>query len=119
MLWRNRRNRLLCPVNALLWWLSICKIRSGYLFPSAKKLKELLGEPEDDNVEIAGDAIEYTTFLELIKRKLENHWKGIKWGTHSLRKTGFLLATWGGAEEVEIMKVSFFIKLESQIANEY
>lgn len=42
-LYRNPKKQLLCPVNCILWWLSVSGIKSGYLFPPSYMIRKHIG----------------------------------------------------------------------------
>lgn len=89
LLWKNRVNSFLCPVNALLWWLATTNIKAGYIFRDADNLT-------------ANRPISYGKFFDMFVEALEELSPAGKWGSHSIRKTGFLLATWGGAGDTDV-----------------
>lgn len=75
ILWANRRNVFLCPVNALLWWLNASGIRSGFLFPSYDQL--------NTNINTFWEALEpisYTKFEDVLVEELKKLDPSQKWG---------------------------------------
>ena len=84
----------MCPVNALLWWLAISKIRRGYIFnPSGFDPEAEIDEEK---------AISYPNLLHDLKSALGTLIPGLKWGTHTIRKTAILISTWGGGCDTDI-----------------
>jgi hypothetical protein len=108
MLWSDPCFPCLCPVNALLSWISLTKIKTGYLFPSFTFLQENIGNaewngsvPEFDNV------IHYSTFLDRFKKLCKNLLeRDGPFGTHTCRKTAYLLGAWGGGGDLELMQAA-------------
>jgi hypothetical protein len=98
VLWRNRVNRFLCPVNALLWWLNLSNIRSGFLF-KPKSFK--IGVAIDDT-----EVVEYVELFGELQKTLSSMLPNMKWGTHTLRKTSILLDTWAGACDTDIAQAA-------------
>ncbi|XXQ34134.1 Tyr recombinase domain-containing protein [Plasmodiophora brassicae] len=91
MIWRCTDVPELCLVSHLLLWLSVSGITSGYLFPKKKG---------------SSDCFDFTTFNNQLKKLLSDvvgRDDGRVWGTHTLRKTGYLLAIWGKGELGQIM----------------
>ncbi|CEP00124.1 hypothetical protein PBRA_007858 [Plasmodiophora brassicae] len=91
MIWRCTDVPELCLVSHLLLWLSVSGITSGYLFPKKKGFS---------------DCFDFTTFNNQLKKLLSDvvgRDDGRVWGTHTLRKTGYLLAIWGKGELGQIM----------------
>ena len=88
-----------CPdldaCKAILIWLQVSGIKSGYLFPSAEQLKSKCSSPSEH--------LSYTAALAQIKTLVTNvlgvdfskdEYSKYLVGTHILRKTAFLLASW-------------------------
>jgi hypothetical protein len=94
-LWRDDAVPELDPVAGLLLWIYISKIQSGYLFPD-------LTSVQDGSVSSSHCA--YETFQQRFKKLcLDCTRRTGPFGTHTLRKTGFLLGVWGGAVLVDLM----------------
>lgn len=102
VLYRNRRCPQLCPVTLLVWWLSMSGIRSGYLFPPFARFQHMgRWAPACNAVE---ERVSRTTVHDALRRVLgQVAGTGNKWGTHTCRKTGFLIATFGGATEADLL----------------
>lgn len=99
MLWANPENRLLCPVIHLLIFIFMTKHSEGYLFPS---IEELSNPPSD---RIFTSTFQYASFLSQIQNLFKTLLKRDgPFGTHTLRKTAYLLAVWGGGADMEIMQ---------------
>ena len=94
MLWEEGERPQMCPVRHLLTYLSLINYKSGYLFPN--DLSDLHGNYTDH--------VPYQTFLNEFNEvcKLVLNRPG-PFGTHTMRKTAYLFAIWGKAEEVELM----------------
>jgi hypothetical protein len=109
MMWSDHVFPHLCPVNALLSWLSLSKIKSGYIFPSFNFLKEVAARKDwDGAVTEEADIIPYSTFLDRFKKlckQLLDPDRG-PFGTHTCRKTAYLLGVWGGASESQLMRAA-------------
>jgi hypothetical protein len=114
MMWSDPNFPALCPVNALLAWINLSKIKSGFIFPSISYLNQvLLDKNWNGCVEDKNDVMHYSTFLDRFKKlckqlildqtEEELLDKDRKFGTHSCRKTGYLLGSWGGAPDPELM----------------
>ena len=105
---------LLCPVRHLLSYIHLVGHRSGALFPNQTALNEfILNTPDSRHIdpgewntkrEEYPNCISYSTFNHIIVglcgQLLQRNGP---WGTHSLRKTSYLLAVWGGANIADIM----------------
>jgi hypothetical protein len=103
-LWENEENPLFCPIIHLFAYLKLSKIRSGFLFPNSRKLQQLQVntntsfDDEDDN-HISYDTY-HTTFKSICKDLVN---RVGPFGTHTGRKTAYLLAVWGGGSDIDIM----------------
>jgi hypothetical protein len=106
-LWRNRTNRFLDPVNALLWWLSVSGIRTGYLFPKVSNIIE------NQPVVSSSVPVEYHDVSARIFGLMERLVPNENWSTHTLRKTGWLEAIWGGGGDDDIMKAARIRTIET------
>jgi hypothetical protein len=109
MMWSDTDFPSLCPVNALLSWMSLSKIKSGYLFPSFNFIESKIKDPSwNGAVEDKNDVINYSVFLDRLKKlckQLLGKNRG-RFGTHSCRKTGYLLGAWGGGSDGELMSAA-------------
>jgi integrase len=89
ILWANDEFREFCPIRHLLLWIKLSGIKSGFLFPPS------------DIVRVADitHPMGYDQFLgimkDLITTKLDREGPNSIFGTHVLRKTGYLFAIWG------------------------
>ncbi|ORY43852.1 hypothetical protein BCR33DRAFT_251222 [Rhizoclosmatium globosum] len=107
IMWRLDDCPMLCPVRHLLGWIFLSGITSGYLFPSAtelSRLMELRGKP--GAVMHCKEAVSYTTLLQQIKHISKEciPYRDGPFGTHTMRKNGYLLAYWGGGEDSTVFK---------------
>ena len=94
---RNDTHPKLCPIRALLLLLARTGITSGYLFGSKQEV---------DAIELDGctvDSFKSSITYEEFSRVFVGHCDEVthvdcrgRYGTHSLRKTGYVLAIWGG-----------------------
>ena len=100
-LWADKEIPSLCPVRLLLMYLHVSRLKTGYLFPCGRFLEESMKGLTDG---VAMEPISYDVLhlrlKEVTSRVIE---RAPKTGTHTLRKTGHLLADWGGAPEHQIM----------------
>lgn len=108
-IWKNDEFPELCPIRPLFCYLKSTGIRAGYLFPNRKFLSAILASSVSTgpSVKPTGDPTEklkYKSWLVRIKRTLIKtfpHMFGpdspssATVGTHTLRKTGYLVAVWG------------------------
>ncbi|KAI3645930.1 hypothetical protein MP228_008858 [Amoeboaphelidium protococcarum] len=99
-LWTDYDVPELCPVRALLTWIFISGIRTGFLFPQESTL---------DAVKQVGHAaynISYVSYHRQYQKacKIATGNPDGKFGTHTSRKTGYLLAVWGMGSEIDITK---------------
>lgn len=83
-------NPALCPILHLLAYVHYFKIKAGHLFPSLEELKE---PPAN------GNYVTYIKYQDLQKR-MQDLFKSVTgrdgpFGTHTIRKTAYLLAMWG------------------------
>ncbi|MGH3054270.1 MAG: hypothetical protein ACRDL7_04745, partial [Gaiellaceae bacterium] len=99
MLWADNDIPELCPVRHLLTYCYLIQITGGYLFPSGPSL---LAPPTDGIFE---QPINYKTFLKMFQDICKEVIKPAEgpWGTHTCRKTGYLLAVWGDASDVDLL----------------
>jgi hypothetical protein len=125
--WADHECPFFCPIRHLLFWIKISKIKSGYLFPSYERLNgamakndwngdntlvpavessdiEELKEPMDIDEEDV--VISYNTFQARLVGVLRSLFNAKErpgpWGTHTLRKTAYLMAIWGKGELADI-----------------
>ena len=84
--------------SALAWLPAPCRYQEWYLFPS---------ETDILNSTLQPDMIPYAEYQshykEIIHKVIGNMHPG-PFGSHSNRKTAYLMAVWGGGEESDIMK---------------
>jgi hypothetical protein len=100
-MYANRSNQLLCPINNFLWWISLTKIKSGFLIP----LKSNLTKGFAKNF-VFKKHMGYKTMLDLVKKKFSAIQPNFDYGTHSIRRTAFLLALWYGATDSDLMNTA-------------
>eukprot|EP00474_Spongospora_subterranea_P008091 CRZ08549.1 hypothetical protein [Spongospora subterranea] len=88
MIWRNDQVPELCLVRHLLAWIHLRPSSTGdYLFPNRN-----------------GGIMEYNRFNHSLKTLFRTViGRRGPWGTHTLRKTGYLMAIWGGGQIEQIM----------------
>ncbi len=100
-LWPDDELPELCPVRRLLAWFHISGIKEGYFFPSLESLQMVRDSDGLSETQIGWDMYQhrFTTVTDVI---LGNHER--KFGSHTNRKTGYLLAVWGGGGDIEIME---------------
>jgi hypothetical protein len=98
-LWRNHENTQFCPVAHLLIYIYVIDLRKGPLFPSSEELKQ---KPIDG---VYKTYLIYSTFKNRFCELCNNLFGYDKWGTHTLRKSGYLFALWGGGT-VELIMIS-------------
>jgi hypothetical protein len=99
MLWANHANPQICPVRHLFLWLYVSRIRSGFIFPPSNALNEILEKQKTNPQQIFSSKfqVDYSLVLEKIQDVFYNITaRPGPFGTHSMRKTGFVLAIWGG-----------------------
>jgi hypothetical protein len=101
LLWSDDDNPALCPVRALMVYMHFARIKSGYLFPSREGLKTLAKDDSDGEAMAPMRYENYQNMYKTTCAQLIN--RPGPWGTHSNRKTAYLLATWGGGAEGEII----------------
>jgi hypothetical protein len=89
-IWRDDDIPELCLLRHLLTYVHLAGIKEGeLLFP---------------NLDKRDSPIPYSTFNDRLKRLFPKvTGRHGPWGTHSLRKTAYLLATWCGASDLELM----------------
>ncbi|KAI9324302.1 hypothetical protein DFJ73DRAFT_966423 [Zopfochytrium polystomum] len=100
ILWADHENPSLCPVRHLLLYIHMSGLKSGHLFPSA----EFLRRSDRGSHCSEKDCLTYSSFQDYFKTLCAEVIKREgKFGSHSIRKTGYVLAIWGGGSEAEIM----------------
>lgn len=93
LMWNDKVCPDLCPVKALLIYVAITGLKSGYLFPEDLRVQ---------NTGVGVKPIAYNTILNRLKsltsstinRSLSLGNQSYIIGTHALRRTGLLLACW-------------------------
>ncbi|TPX74577.1 hypothetical protein CcCBS67573_g04170 [Chytriomyces confervae] len=108
IMWRIDDFPMLCPLKHLLAWIFLSGISSGYLFPSKHELERILeARKTNPGSHIhCKEGISYESVLSQIKstcRTCIPNRDG-PFGTHCMRKTGYLLAYWGGGEDSDVFK---------------
>lgn len=91
----------LCPLRPLMVYMHLLGIKGGFLFPSASELKN---PPKDG---IFKTTICYATFMRQLKGLCEETLPprpNFKVGAQTFRKTGYLLAVFGDAQDHALMK---------------
>ncbi|KAI9339167.1 hypothetical protein DFJ73DRAFT_961925 [Zopfochytrium polystomum] len=98
ILWADHENPALCPIRHLLLYIHLSGLKSGYLFPSAEFWKQ----PDRGSHCSHEDKLTYSSFQQYFQQLCEAVIKRDgKFGSHSIRKTGYVLAIWGGGNECE------------------
>ena len=95
-IWDDKECPDFSPARALLIWLALSGITSGYLFPCLREL--LIGTTTPSESMPYEDFLGVIKFLctEVLKKEANSPaMKRMIMGTHMLRKTGYLLAYWG------------------------
>jgi hypothetical protein len=112
MLLSNDKYPELCPVRTLLWYMHVFDIKGGYLFPDDQSLIHHWQEQRGVGWEPT-TRIKYTPFLRLISKLVKTVCKRdvarFTVGTHTMRKTAYLIAIWGilsSAEQASLIKHS-------------
>jgi hypothetical protein len=108
VLWADKECPDFCPVIPILTWIKVSGITSGYLFPPNSWFEN----PDSDSK----THIEYNDFLSDFKKIcsiLERAKKGVYFGTHSLKKTAYLIGKLGGATIDEMMSVARHVVYET------
>jgi hypothetical protein len=108
-LWADHAHSMFCPVRHLLLYLKLSGIRTGYLFPPYSVMKDKMTTKASETVLDTSDHICYTTFLRRFKDLCKSAapkrvQEGAKFGTHTIRKTAYLLAIWGKGDISDIMQ---------------
>jgi hypothetical protein len=116
-LWADTDNPDLCPINALLAYLYLSKIKSGYVFANHQTLKSLQEDTLPDScvtkeLRMTYDTF-YTSFKLLCISLFAKSRVGAKWGTHSLRKTAYLLGVWGGGCDMDLMAAARHVTMSN------
>ena len=98
MLWRDSVNPMFCPILHLEIYFYFIKAKGGHFFPT---VKELHAPPANG---IYKTWMRYETFLNSVKNLCETLFaREGPWGTHTCRKTSYLLAICGGGTFESIM----------------
>jgi hypothetical protein len=99
ILWANHAVPNLCPVRHLLLYLHKSGIKGGFLFPPEVVTASLNGNPVDID-----ENVSYVTALERFQTLFSQQTGRPQscFGTHSIRKTSFVLAFWGGADGTDV-----------------
>jgi hypothetical protein len=89
----------LCPVRHILAWIYLLGIKSGYIFPDEKTLTAMIdtGNTHPLKYDNPSNHISYSVFQHRFKSACEEIItdRAGPWGTHSCRKTFYLLGIWG------------------------
>ncbi|KAJ3255544.1 hypothetical protein HK103_006180 [Boothiomyces macroporosus] len=100
LLWADNDNTLLCPIRHLLVYVYYLQIKDGPLFPD---ISEIENPPPDG---VFSTSLTYDKFnnkidslcKKVVHTKIKESRIKKKWGTHCLRKTGYLFAIWGSKD---------------------
>ena len=114
-LWPDDENPSLCPVRHLLVYIYWIKLKKGPLFPTSE---ELDNPPSDGHYKTY---LDYQTYMNQVTTSCTELFTGRDghFGTHSARKTGYLLAVWGGGELDVIKQSARHTLSESHTAEKY
>ena len=108
MLWADDDKPQLCAVRHLWVYLSMINFKSGYLFPDLRKRTVFSGVYRRPHDYDAFQKSFVDTCMTLFQRDGP-------FGTHTCRKTSFLLAMWGDAKDVELMTSARHKSLKTSI----
>ncbi|KAI8831306.1 hypothetical protein BJ741DRAFT_617236 [Chytriomyces cf. hyalinus JEL632] len=122
-MWRVDDFPMLCPLKHLLAWIYLTGISSSYLFPSQNELDRIVeARKNDPSCRIhCQEGISYDTVLCRIKSTCAASipYRSGPFGTHCMRKTGYLLAYWGVEKTVMCSNVQgTSLQLWEQITKE-
>jgi hypothetical protein len=99
-IWKDDENPEFCLIRLLFCYLKVTGIKEGYLFPPFASLKQSMKDNSHDGKYYTG--IKYCSWLARMKAIIgstfpneDNHTPDGCIGTHTLRKTAYLFATWG------------------------
>jgi hypothetical protein len=105
MLYSDNNIRSLCPVTVLLVWMKVTGIKTGYLFTKPESLRKLAAG--GSLIDSFTEKMPYETFNTRFKALCGTVVRRDgPFGSHTCRKTGYLIAVWGGGEEGDIMKAA-------------
>lgn len=105
LLYADENDPARCPIRHLLAYIHLAKIKGGYLFPKKGWTAALTSN--SDGLVTEDQRMNYETFNEDCKRvfnRLFNSPNQVvrKFGTHTIRRTGYVFAVWGKGVEQEI-----------------
>ncbi|KAJ3258571.1 hypothetical protein HK103_003531 [Boothiomyces macroporosus] len=103
-LWVDDENPKFCPIRHLLVYVYFLNLQQGHLFPDTAELHDRPGTGIY-NTWLPYDKF-HKHFVKLCKtisneEEEEGEELKLKWGTHTLRKTGYLFAIWGAEENLD------------------
>ncbi|KAJ3090329.1 hypothetical protein HDU96_003446, partial [Phlyctochytrium bullatum] len=102
-IWEETTINKLDAIRPLLAYIHLAKLKGGYLFPCADELSKL----RNGEGGIGRRPMSYNTFLDKLKAACKPHvLDRDSFGTHTLRKTAYALAVFGGASDIEIMNAA-------------
>ncbi|KAJ3088124.1 hypothetical protein HDU96_004232, partial [Phlyctochytrium bullatum] len=103
-IWEETVINNLDAIRPLLAYIHLAKIKGGFLFPCASELSSLRNGEGNG---ISRQPMSYNVFLEKLKAACKPHvLDRDSFGTHTLRKTAYALAVFGGASDIEIMNAA-------------
>ncbi|KAJ3098002.1 Major facilitator super domain-containing protein 7 [Phlyctochytrium bullatum] len=103
-IWEETVVNQLDAIRPLLAYIHLAKLKGGFLFPRADELSKLRN---GEGGGIGRHPISYNVFLEKLKSACKPHvLDRDSFGTHTLRKTAYALAVFGGASDIEIMNAA-------------
>ena len=89
----------------LLVYLHLSGIRSGYLFPSKKALTSFIETPPEDFRVTEDMRLPYDSYQAAYKKICKSQFdRSGPFGSHTNRKTAYLLAIWGGGKTEDMMQ---------------
>jgi hypothetical protein len=96
----DEENPEFCPLRHLLIYIYLIKIKDGHLFPPASVLNSL---PQNGFFKEWMTYDSFNNNMTATLRLTLGAEDGSKWGTHTCRKTAYLIAIWGGGSVESIM----------------
>ncbi|TPX78168.1 hypothetical protein CcCBS67573_g00496 [Chytriomyces confervae] len=107
IMWQIDDLPMLCLLKHLLAWIYLTGIPSGYLLPSQDELDRIVEMRKNDpSCHIyCKEGISYTVLSQIKSTCVVSiPYRSGPFGTHCMRKTGYLLAFWGGGEDSDVFK---------------
>ena len=106
-MWSENVHFITDPIVMLFWWLSYSDIRNGFIFPKMKEVsKESFANHQPctfGEITLLYNNVCSSLFSDSLKYKQDC------WTLHGLRRTEFLFAVFGGAEDQQIQQDSCIV----------